>query len=223
MKQNSKLHLTVDNISLDNVQEHKLLGVYIDNHLKWQPQINYVCKKLNSKITLLKHVYYYLTDEMRQMYYNAYILPIFDYCCHIWGKDNKSHIKRVKTLQTRTAKIILKLPKYSSTTNLFKKLNWLSFTERCKYHCDTLTFKILNGKAPSYMSELLTIAANNHYSLRSISNQSLILKQLPKTNYYKDSFTYYSTKTWNEISKDIRNSDSLNNFKRRYKSFLMTK
>jgi len=29
------------------------------------------------------------------MFYNAYLVPIFDYCCTIWGKSNKSYIKVV--------------------------------------------------------------------------------------------------------------------------------
>ena len=69
-----------------------LLEIYIDNNLKWHSHIDFVCKQLNSKISLLKKIMFYLTDEMKRMFYNAYILPILDYCCHIWGKDNKGYI-----------------------------------------------------------------------------------------------------------------------------------
>jgi hypothetical protein len=32
---------------------------------------------------------------------NAYLLPIFDYCCDIWGKENKSYIYRLYKLEIR--------------------------------------------------------------------------------------------------------------------------
>ena len=32
--------------------------------------------------------------EMKQMFYNSYLVLIFDYCCTIWGKSNNSHINK---------------------------------------------------------------------------------------------------------------------------------
>jgi len=78
-------HLTLkvnDNI-LENVRSQKVLGVFIDCNISWHTHIDFVCKNLNNKISLLKHILYYLTDEMKQMFNNAYLVPIFDYCCTV--------------------------------------------------------------------------------------------------------------------------------------------
>ena len=95
-------------------------------------------------------------------------------------------------------------------------MNWLSFHNRCKYHCATLIYKTLNGMSPPYMVELLTPASNERYSLRSVSNQDLTLNNIPKTKYYKDSFTYYGRIIWNDIPIDIRNANKLKTFKSKY-------
>jgi len=79
---------------LENVTEQKVLGIYVDNHLNWHAQIDYVCKKLKMKIVLLKNITYFITDEMKKLFYNAYILLVFDFGCTIWGKDNKAYIKK---------------------------------------------------------------------------------------------------------------------------------
>jgi len=105
-------HLTLkvnDNI-LENVRSQKVLGVYIDCNLSWHTHIDFVCKNLNNKISLLKHILYYLTDEMKQMFCNAYLVPIFDYCCTVWGKSNKSYINKVNNLQKRAARLNLHKP-----------------------------------------------------------------------------------------------------------------
>jgi len=47
---------------------------------------------------------------MNLRFNNAYLLPIFDYCCTIWGKDNKSYINKINILQKRAAKLILNNP-----------------------------------------------------------------------------------------------------------------
>ena len=79
LKHTGNLCLTIDSQNLNNVNNQKILGIYIDNTLRWHTQIDYVCRKLNNKIALLKNIIYYLTDDMKLMYYNAYILPIFEY------------------------------------------------------------------------------------------------------------------------------------------------
>ena len=118
--------------------------------------IYFVCKNLNNKISLLKHILYNLTDEMKQMFYNAYLVPIFDYCCTVWGKSNKNYINKVKNnLQKRAATLILHKPVRTPTHGLFKQLKWLSFNDRCKYHTSILVYKTLNNMAPLYMTDIM--------------------------------------------------------------------
>ena len=37
--------LTVQGITIEEVQKHRVLGVIIDNNLSWTPQVNSLCKK----------------------------------------------------------------------------------------------------------------------------------------------------------------------------------
>jgi len=83
-----QLTLRLNETVLENVICHKVLGVIIDNNLNCHMHIVYVCKALNNKMSLLKHILYYLTDEIKLLVYNAYLFSIFDYCCTIWGKNN---------------------------------------------------------------------------------------------------------------------------------------
>ena len=110
LKNTDLLHLYINETSLENVNVHKVLGVYIDNTLSWHSHIDYVCKNLNNKVALLKNIIYFLTDEAKLLFYNAYLLPIFDYCCSIWGKDNKRYVHKISIIQKRIAKIILNKP-----------------------------------------------------------------------------------------------------------------
>ena len=74
--------------------------------------------------------------------------------------------------QNRIARIILNKPKRSPTSELFEKLNWLKFSDRCKYHCAVLVFKTMYDMAPVYMSEILTFAKNESYNLNLSSTRS---------------------------------------------------
>ena len=48
------LELSIDNVSLEESVGEKLLGVIIDPYLSWDLHIDYLIKKFNSRICLLK-------------------------------------------------------------------------------------------------------------------------------------------------------------------------
>ena len=81
-------------------------------------------------------------------------MPIFNYCCIVWGKSNTSYINKVNSLHKRAARLILNKPVRTPTPGLFKQLKWLSFSDRCKYHTSILVYQTLNKMAPSYIVDI---------------------------------------------------------------------
>ena len=73
-------------------------------------------------------------------------------------------------------------------------------------------YKVLNGLAPSLLAELF-VSKNDitEYDLRG-SHTSLQLPH-PKTEKLKKSFSYSAAKLWNSLPTDLRNSDTLTDFK----------
>ena len=118
------------------VDNQKRLGVIIDKTLTWDKQIDAVCLNITRKITLLKLLSTYV--KRLNQYYNAYILPMFDYGCIIWGRCTKTNINRLIKLQKRAARIILQADFYTSSQSMFcelKLVGWL-------YCCFTSTVNI---------------------------------------------------------------------------------
>ena len=218
---NMSIKLSLGNSDIENITEQKLLGVYIDNSLTWKTQITKVCSIVNSKIALFKRISYYLTDEMKIKYYNAYIVSSMDYCCTIWG-TGKQCMNKMYKLQCRAARLITNTKRQESNSNLLRQLNWLSFEDRCFYHSGVLVYKAKNLLAPEYIYNMLTFCYSNVYNLRSIQRNDI---EIPKqrTNYMKMSFTNYSAHTWNSIPTSIRNSPSLVSFKKALKKYLLNK
>ena len=72
------------------------------------------------------------------------------------------------------------------------QLKWLRFSDRCKYHTYIPVYKTLNNMAPLYMTDIVSFSKNDHYSLRSVKHNDLVLKKKPNTQFFKDSFLYYS-------------------------------
>jgi len=73
------------------------------------------------------------------------------------------------------------------------------------------------------MTDIVSFSQNDHYSLRSVKHNDLVLKKKPNTQFFKDSFSYYSVSIWNEIPCNIRNSPSIQSFKSLYRNYLFNK
>ena len=220
LKTVNDLTLHINDEKITNVECQKLLGIHIDNKLTWTYHIDKVCKKLVSKLYLLKRIQYFLTPEMKQLYYNAYITPSFDYGCITWHTANKSAINRVVKLQKRIARTIYGGEKFTSTALIFKHYKWLPFLSRCKYFISLLVYKSAHNLTPLYINELVTFSTSKTYALRSQTRRDITHRKA-KTSYLQKTFSYSSMEIWNQVPIEIRNASTLNNFKSQLKAFLL--
>ena len=69
-----------DNIEMKNSKEEKILGVIIDNKLRFRSHVKNLCKKASQKIWALSHLINYLKDSKKKMIFNALIKSQFSYC-----------------------------------------------------------------------------------------------------------------------------------------------
>ena len=218
-----ELNITIDNEDISNVDNQKLLGIIIDKTLSWDKQIDSVCLNITRRITLLKLLSKYVDMSNLKLYYNSYILPIFDYGCMIWGQSSTYNINRVLKLQKRAARIILQADFMTPSKEMFRQLGWLTFTNRVEYHICIMVFKSLNGQAPEYLSSLLTKSSEtNTRNLRS-SEQEILKVPFARTAYYKKSFSVTGPKLWNALPLEIRKSTSLATFKTSVKKYYLNK
>ena len=220
-KMNTKLNLTIGGHAIQNVTTQKLLGVVIDKCLTWKPHIDMICSKLSSKLFLLRRIENYLSLDMKKMFYTGYITPIYDYGCITWKYANKTEFKRLNQFQKRFACTILRKSRRDNSRELFKQLDWLPISNRIEYFTGLMVYKSIHNLAPLYMSQLLRLADNNHYNLRSKTHRD-IAQIKPRTNHMKCTFSYSGMKTWNAIPLDIRNIKHYQRFKMHYKNHLQT-
>ena len=155
------------------------------------------------------------------LFYNGYILPLFDYCCTIWAETSKNNIDKLCKLQKRAARIILNAKFDAPSKPLFKDLGWLSFENRVQYHKGVMMYKCINNIAPQYLCDVFKFSSNQ-YSLRSTKSGCLFVPR-PNTNFMKRTFQYSGTLLWNNIPSVIKDSINVDIFKRKYSEFLFIK
>ena len=92
---------------IEVVSCEKLLDVYINSTLSWVEHINNLIKRCNKYLYLVSHIKCYLSVPSRKPFYNAYIMPHFDYCCVIWGHCSAHLEDKLTKFPKRAARLIL--------------------------------------------------------------------------------------------------------------------
>ena len=55
--------LTIKTDVIEEVQDHKVLGITIDNNLSWTPHVNALCKKISTKVSQLSRLKHFVNFE----------------------------------------------------------------------------------------------------------------------------------------------------------------
>ena len=63
------LKLTLGAKLIEQVREHRVLGVTLDEELKWQSHIDSVCKRLARNLFLLGQLKPYVSTDSRKMFF----------------------------------------------------------------------------------------------------------------------------------------------------------
>ena len=115
-----KLH-NLPNVTTDGVKTLKivnsatLLGLEIDNMLSFNLHVEMICKRLSSRIAVLRKIRVFLPLSQRLLYYNAIIHPVLSYVNVIWSSCDKDILNRVLKLQKRAARVILYADRQASS------------------------------------------------------------------------------------------------------------
>ena len=102
-----ELSLKYNDIDIKMTTSDNILGVYVDENLKWNNHYQHVSKKVSSYLWLLSKIKTYLSQEHRLLYNTSYITPQFDYCSMIWSNASNFNVNKINKLQRRACKLII--------------------------------------------------------------------------------------------------------------------
>ena len=143
--------------------------------------------------------------------YNSLDQPHFDYYSLVWGNCGKTLSNKLQKLQNRAARVITSSNFDVDVDSLFHKLSWKDLKSQRQIQNALMVFKSLNGLVPEYPTSKFIKRNESNYSLRDSVNK---LVPFPRTNDMKNSFSYSGATLWNSLPCNIRESGSLNQFKR---------
>jgi hypothetical protein len=211
-RQNLELKLKLNSKCIEQVHEHKVLGVIIDDEMTWSSHISHVNKTLSRNLFLLYQLKHYVGTEARLSFYYAHILSHINYASNVWCGASANNLKLMQSLHRRAAKMILPDPALT-TEEKQRQLGILTLDNQFIYNIAILMFKVRQNLAPTYLRDLLELPTSRYGSEKYIL-------PLPRIDIFKHSFSFCGPSVWNSLPQSISKCQTLSTFKKRLHEFL---
>ena len=206
------LSLSLGTSNIQQVSEHKVLGVTLDSELNWHSHLNSLSKRLSKNVYLLSRLRKFATKEALKLFFDAHINSFVNYASTIWDNCSGEYMKRINSIHRRAIKFLLPNPNIS-TDDKFKELNILPLDKQLFFNKAVITHKIYNDQAPPYLSPLLKKAPQRYGSTK-------LILPLPRIDLFKSSLSYSGSAIWNMLPDYLKQITSLSKFKKQLRIYL---
>ena len=197
------------------------LGVMFDEYMNMNKHIASVCKSAHYQLRNIRAIRALLPYDAAAALVHALITSKLDYCNSIlYGLPDKK-INLLQRIQNIAARIIAQCPKYCHITPVLKELHWLPVEIRIQFKIALFVYRCINNQAPGYLAELVK-TRTYVYETRSLKKQ-LLHTPRSKLTYGDRSFSNCGPYVWNTLPLTIRQSSTIELFKKKLKTFLFQK
>ena len=169
----------------------------------------------------IRHIRKYLTRESTEKLVHAFISSRLDYCNSLLYGIPEYQTMKLQRVMNACARLIYRAHN-CPITPLLAELHWLPVRSRIHYKIILITFKILHGLSPNYLSDLISIQQPSSYYLGRNDNGRLLERPSAKTKktLADRAFQVAAPFLWNKLPRSAREATNLESFKTLIKTFL---
>ena len=169
-KANNVLHppLAFNNVDVGQIRSQKHLGTFLDFKLSFNEHLETVFAKVNRGIAMLRQLQTVLPRGALLTIYKSLICPHFDYGDVIYDQSyNYSFHAKLDSYQYEAALVMTGAIKGSSTEKLYQELGIDHLRSRGWFRKLCLFYKIIKGKSPPYLFNLIPSSSILHTTRNS--------------------------------------------------------
>ena len=99
--------LIINNKEIKTTNSIKLLGINIDNQLKFNEHISVLCSEAALQLNALSRLHKYMGKSEKEAIINSVILSNFNYSLLMWHFSSCKSIRKIQKIQKHCLRIIL--------------------------------------------------------------------------------------------------------------------
>ena len=132
----------------------------------------------------IRRIRKFLGFDNTQTLVNAFVTSRLD-CCNstLYGLP-ATELQKLQCVQNTAARLICKISNFVHILPILRRLHWLSIKYSIDFKILLITYKVIHGLEPAYLSELITqnTVYVSRYSLRSSGEIFIATTQRKKTH-----------------------------------------
>jgi len=210
------LNITIGKDIIHATKEVKLLGVTIDNELKFKSHIQTLCAKANNKTCALRRIRRHLPLKKAKLIYNSYVISSFSYCPLIWMFCAKKENTKINNVHKKALRILYNRPDLPFS-ELLKINNSYPIHILNLQKLVTEVFKSIHKINPEFMWNFFTLK-ELPYKLRS--SKLLCLPPNQSSNNCTNTLVYRAASLWNSLDENLMSEMMLKKFKLNIKNWI---
>ena len=166
--------IRVGDVHVIPVHSARNLSSWFDLHMDMATHITKTCGSAFFYLYNIRHIRKYLTSECTEKLIHAFITSRLDYCNSLLYGVPDDHMQKFQRVMNASARLIFCAPKHCHITPLLQQLHWLPIRLRIEFKILLITFKVLQGSAPKYLIDLISVLPPLRYDLRR-NNKGILL------------------------------------------------
>ena len=196
-----KTNISTTTCHIQQKSQIKCLGVFIDEHLKWDAQLQHINNKLTKNLGILFKLRHYMPiNVLKQLYYTL-TFSYLNYRLMSWGTACQTKLSQIIVSKNNCLRCIFFANKRESPAPYFTLLGILKLESTFNLQIAGLVHKIQFQKkeTPPALSDLVQLASAVHnYSTSYATNQNLC-RPPSRSNYGLARCRVVASQIWEAI------------------------
>ena len=218
---NLNIEINTPTEDIKPIKSEKLLGIFIQNNLKWTDYIQNndksLIKQLTSRLNALRMICGVASFKARLMIANGIFCSKLIFQISLWGGTEDFLLNSLQIVQNKAARSVTRRGKYTPIVELLRQCGWLSVRQLTFYHSVILIYKTLQTTYPKYIYNKL--ATEFPYNTRLAKSEAVRMgpEFKSKLELTKKSFMNRATLSFNKLPASLRQTPKIEVFKKTLK------
>ena len=192
------------------MNETKFLGIYLDDKVKYDKHINYICRKISVSNGIMYRIRSLVPISCLKSIYYSIIHQYILYCLPIFGATYNCYLEQLFLAQKRAVRTISCAQYDAHTEPLFFANKILKVHDMYKHYIASYAY-----------SNLHLINAHRSQHNYGTRNNDYLLAPRVRLRTREQSIVYNAVLIWNDIPDNIKTCPSISSFKFNYKKYLL--
>ena len=190
------------------IKTEKLLGIFIQNDLKWNEYIQNndksLLKQLRSRINALRMISKIASFKVRLMIANGIFCSKLIIQISLWGGTEDYLLQSLQVVQNKAARFVAQRGKYTPVAELLRNCGWLSVKQLVFYHSVVLIYKTILTTYPKYIHSKLSTQFPYNTRLAQTDSVRMGPEFKAKLELTEKTFMNRATVSYNLLPAELR-------------------